>query len=111
MPMNQRTIAILGGGPAGACLGALLAKKGWKTGIFQTDKRPPLIVGESLLPAVIPFLRELGIEDEVKSFSVFKPGATVCLKLDEVITAPFTLAEGKLPSYAYNTPRDLFDRS
>ncbi|HEX4053263.1 MAG TPA: NAD(P)/FAD-dependent oxidoreductase [Tepidisphaeraceae bacterium] len=101
----------MGGGPAGACLGVLLAKQGCKTAIFHSDKRPPLIVGESLLPAVIPFLRKLGIEEEVKSFSVYKPGATICLNLKEVITAPFTFAEGKLPDYAYNAPRDLFDQA
>lgn len=104
-----RTIAILGGGPAGATLGALLAKKGFKVGIFHTDKRPPLIVGESLLPAVVPLLRELGVEEHVKAFSVYKPGATVCLKLDEVIPALFSAAKGRLPDYSYNTPRDLFD--
>jgi flavin-dependent dehydrogenase len=88
-----------------------MAKLGWKTAIFHTDKRPPLIVGESLLPAVIPYLRELGIENEVKSYSVYKPGATVCLNLKEVISASFTFAEGKLPEYAYNTPRDVFDQT
>ena len=59
MTRKIETIAIIGGGPAGATLGALLAQKGYKAGIFHTDKRPPLIVGESLLPAVVPMLRKL----------------------------------------------------
>jgi flavin-dependent dehydrogenase len=111
--MHRRisTVAILGGGPAGAALGTLLVRKGYRVGIFHTDKRPPLIVGESLLPAVIPMLRELGVEEQVKSFSIFKPGATVCLKVDEIITAPFLNARGKLPAYAYNTDRALFDQA
>jgi len=111
MSKRIQTVAIIGGGPAGATLGALLAKQGYKAAIFHTDKRPPLIVGESLLPAVIPYLRKLGIEEEIKSFSIYKPGATVCLNLDEVISASFTFADGRLPDYAYNTPRDLFDQS
>jgi flavin-dependent dehydrogenase len=106
-----KTVAIIGGGPAGGTLGALLAKSGYKVGIFHTDKRPPIIVGESLLPAVVPMLRTLGIEDEVKSFSVYKPGATVWLGHDEVISSFFSWADGRLPDYAYNTPRDLFDLS
>jgi hypothetical protein len=111
--MNQRfaSIAIIGGGPAGGALGALLAKAGYHVGIFHTDKRPPLIVGESLLPAVIPMLQKLGIEDEVKSYSVYKPGATVCLSLQEIIFSSFTWADGRLPSYAYNTQRDKFDQT
>jgi flavin-dependent dehydrogenase len=111
MKKMPQTIAIIGGGPAGASLGFLLARQGCKTAIFHSDKRPPLIVGESLIPAVIPFLRTLGIEAEVKSFSVYKPGATVCLNVNEVITAPFTFALGRLPEYAYNTRRDLFDQA
>jgi flavin-dependent dehydrogenase len=109
--MNDKikTVAIIGGGPAGATLGALLARKGYRVGICHTDKRPPLIVGESLLPAVVPMLRTLGIEEEVKGFSVHKPGATVCLNVDEIISAFFRWADGALPDYAYNTPRDLFD--
>lgn len=74
-----KTVAIIGGGPAGGTLGALLAKSGYKVRIFHTDKRPPIIVGESLLPAVVPMLRTLGIEEEVKSFSVYKPQAPLDL--------------------------------
>ena len=111
MPKMPTTAAIIGGGPAGASLATLLARQGSKTVVFHSDKRPALIVGESLIPAVIPFLRQLGIEEEVKAFSVYKPGATVCLGLEEIITAPFTFAYGKLPEYAYNAPRDLFDQS
>src|SRR5512140_1413039 len=109
MTTRPKSIAILGGGPAGAALGALLAPKGYKTAIFHTDKRPPLIVGESLLPAVVPFLRELGIEDNVKSFSIYKPGAVVSLSPAEIIAGTFATARGNLPDYAYNTPRDQFD--
>jgi flavin-dependent dehydrogenase len=104
-----RSIAILGGGPAGATLGALLAKKGLKVGIFHSDKRPPLIVGESLLPAVVPMLHALGVEEQIKAFSIYKAGATVCLKQQEIIPSFFRWAEGRLPDYSYNTPRDLFD--
>jgi len=110
MKRNIKRVAILGGGPAGSSLALLLARKGIKAGIFHTGKRPPLIVGESLLPAVIPMLRELGVEDEVKTFSVHKPGATVTLGLNEHVTSFFSKAQGHLPNYAYNTPRDKFDQ-
>ena len=111
MSRRVKTIAIIGGGPAGAALGALLAQKGFKAGIFHTDKRPPLIVGESLLPVVIPMLQKLGVEEEVKSFGVYKPGATVCLSPSEIINISFGWAGGRMANYAYNTPRDLFDRA
>jgi flavin-dependent dehydrogenase len=106
-----RSVAILGGGPAGATLGALLARAGVDVTIFDGGKRPPLIVGESLVPAVVPFLRALGIEDEVASYSVFKPGAT--FTFDEGDTMSFLFGEvrdAKTP-YSYNVPRDRLDQS
>lgn len=111
MNTKKGTVAILGGGPAGSSLAILLARKGFKVGVFHTGKRPPLIVGESLLPAVIPMLRDLGVEEKIKSFSKFKPGATVTLSSSEVVTSFFSKANGKLPDYAYNTPRDQFDQA
>jgi len=108
---TRQTIAILGGGPAGSSTAIKLARQGHKVGVFHTGKRPPLIVGESLLPAVIPMLRELGVEEEIKSFSKYKPGATVTLSPYEAVTSFFSKAEGKLPDYAYNTPRDKFDQA
>lgn len=104
------TIAIIGGGPAAGTLATLLARKGHKVGIFRTPQRPALIVGESLLPAIIPILRELGIEKKVSEFSVFKPGATICLDPGEVLSFGFDLARTRLV-YAYNVPRDKFDEA
>lgn len=111
MNKYKGTVAVLGGGPAGSTVAIQLARKGFKVGVYHTGKRPPLIVGESLLPAVIPMLRELGVEDKIKSFSTFKPGATVTLSPTEVVTSFFSTAKGELPDYAYNTPRDQFDQA
>ena len=47
----------------------------------------------------------------MRSFSVHKPGATVCLKVDEVISAFFRWADCGLPDYSYNTPPDRFDQT
>src|SRR4051812_46695813 len=109
MNKNLKSVAIIGGGPAGATLGTLLARKGHKVAVFHSDVRPELIVGESLLPAIIPILREVGIEEEVKKFSIFKPGASVWMDDDFENDAPFTMGKGSMPDYAYNTPRDQFD--
>ena len=71
---SQFDVAIVGGGPAGSTLAALLAMRGIKSIVFDDDKRPSLLVGESLLPTVVMLMRRLGIEDRVKAFSVHKPG-------------------------------------
>ncbi|MEP7110473.1 MAG: tryptophan 7-halogenase, partial [Ferruginibacter sp.] len=111
MIKKTSTVAIIGGGPSGCTLAILLKRKGYKVGIFYLENRPEIIVGESLVPAIIPMLCELGIEEEVKSYSTYKPGASVWVSKDEEATAPFILGGGSLPPYAYNVPRKRFDKT
>jgi hypothetical protein len=106
-----KRIAIVGGGPAGAMLGHELARAGWAVGLFAPDNRPPLLVGESLVPAIVPFLQRLGIEDEVASYSVFKPGATFTLRGQEPLVFEFKDFKRVASPYAYNVPRERFDAS
>ena len=111
MQRNIKTVAIIGGGPSGCSLATLLKRKGYKVAVFYLEKRPEIIVGESLVPAIIPYLRELGVEDEVKLYSTYKPGASVWVNKDEEATSPFSFGGGGLPPYAYNVPRVKFDKT
>ncbi len=111
MKRNIKTVAIIGGGPSGCSLATLLKRKGFKVAVFYLEKRPEIIVGESLVPAIIPFLQKLGVEDEVKSYSTYKPGASVWIDKDEEATSPFSYGGGGLPHYAYNVPRVKFDKT
>ncbi len=110
MPRRRiETIAILGDGPAATTLATLVARTGRRVGLFSAGERPELIVGESLVPAIIPILRTLGVEEEIASFSVYKPGATFVLSSTERQRFEFADVRGSLPGYAYNVPRDRFD--
>lgn len=111
MKRNIKTVAIIGGGPSGCTVATLLKRKGFKVAVFFLEKRPEIIVGESLVPAIIPFLRQLGVEDEVKTYSTYKPGASVWVNKDEEATSPFSYGGGGLPHYAYNVPRKKFDKT
>ena len=106
-----RTVAVLGGGPSGATLAALLARKGLRVVVFSRGKRPPIIVGESLVPAIVPFLRELGIEQEVASYSIWKGGATFVYNGHDRLSFRFHEVRGAKTTYSYNVPRDRFDAS
>lgn len=103
-----RSVAVIGGGPAASTLAILLARAGIKVGIWHKPKSAPLIVGESLVPAIIPMLRKLGVEDEVRKYSTLKPGATFNLTPEIAFSFFFENLRG-LPRYAYNVPRDKFD--
>ncbi|MGJ8634994.1 MAG: NAD(P)/FAD-dependent oxidoreductase [Luteolibacter sp.] len=104
------TVAIIGAGPAGATLACLLALRGIRTYVYDDDKRPELLVGESLIPSVIPVLRQLGIEDRVREFSTFKPGASFFHGGGSRLHFSFRDRGSKAPRYAYNVPRPRFDK-
>jgi flavin-dependent dehydrogenase len=104
-----QTVAILGGGPAASTLAVLLARHGIRPAIFHVPKQATLIVGESTVPAIVPILRLLGVEDEVRNYSELKPGATVNMSPTENFYYHFAGINSGLPRYAYNVPRDRFD--
>lgn len=110
MEDNENTVVVVGAGPAGCTLACLLAKRGIKVVVFDDDKRPDLLVGESLVPSVIPVLRSLGIEDRVKAISVLKPGASFFHGSGTRVHLKFQRRGKKNPGYAYNVPRPQFDQ-
>src|SRR5262249_54252243 len=75
-------------------------------------RRPDLIVGESMVPAVVPILRRLGLEDETASFSRVKPGVSFIWSPTDpgkrVVVTFQRFAPAVFP-YAYNIPRPHFD--
>ena len=104
-----QTVAILGGGPAASALATLLAREKIRVAILHRPRAAALLVGESLVPAIVLILRRLGVEDEVRSYGKYKPGAI--FNMNEFGDFPFTFADfcGRMPDYAYNVPRIKFE--
>ncbi len=102
-------IAILGAGPAGSALAALLARQGIRPVVYDDEKRPKLLVGESLIPAIVSILQRMGIEDRVAAISQVKPGASFVHHCGTQMNFNFISVKGRLPTYAYNVPRPAFD--
>lgn len=104
-----KNIAIIGAGPASSTLAILLSKKGYKVVIFAIPNQSPILVGESLVPMIVPMLQDLGLEQEVAAYSIYKPGACFTFNANEKFEFRFSDTPGDLPSYAYNVPRDKFN--
>lgn len=104
------TVGIIGGGPAGSSLACFLALKGIEVTIFDDGRRPELIVGESLIPSIVPVLRKLKLEERAAKICQYKPGVTFTFNSAEKVAFCFeSLAGTELPTYAYNAPRPAFD--
>lgn len=101
-------IAIIGAGPAGCALACMLIERGIECLVFDDDKKPSLLVGESLVPAAMPIIQRLGIEQELAQFSQRKEGAA--LRNNDVrVNFSFRKTGKNVPAYAYNIPRPQFD--
>jgi len=102
-------VAIVGAGPSGAALAILMAREGAAVTLFDDGRRPELLVGESLVPAVVPILRRLDLEKETASFSRVKPGVSFIWSSTDRTSVTFNRFAPAVFPYAYNVPRPHFD--
>lgn len=111
MNKSIQTIAIIGGGPAGSALACHLRKRGLTVVMFDDGARPELIVGESLIPVILPMLDRLGVRERVAAIGQRKPGVAFTFGEHQTIAFNFqAVSRCKLPTFAYNVPRPAFDQ-
>jgi flavin-dependent dehydrogenase len=103
--------AIVGAGPAGSALAIFLARLGAEVCLFDQGRRPPLLVGESLVPAVVPILQRLGFEETTASVGLLKPGVSFLWSAQDRASFRFARFAPTVPPYAYNIPRPEFDEA
>lgn len=105
-------VLVIGGGPAGSTVAALLAEKGHHVVLLEKERFPRFHVGESLVPGAWDVWQRLGIAEEIEQsgFAV-KTGANFAM-----FDAPedVTLLTGEYPEYfqrpyAYHVERARFD--
>jgi len=68
-------VLVIGGGPAGSTISALLAQRGRNVVLLEKSRHPRFHIGESLLPFNMPLFEQLGVAKEIESIGMPKYGA------------------------------------
>lgn len=105
---EKTKVLVIGGGPAGAMSGILLAREGVDVTICERDKFPRYHIGESMLPGIIPLLKFTDLFDQIDSTMIKKYGAWFKMKAD---LPPGVIRWGDLSAnnYTWNVKRSEFD--
>src|SRR5947207_1946000 len=109
--LNECDVLVVGGGPAGSTISALLAEKGWRVTLLEKEHHPRFHIGESLLPHNLPILQRLGVLEQVDAIGIKKPGADFNsnLEVSGHHQFHFSFALDKNHPYAYEVRRSEFD--
>jgi flavin-dependent dehydrogenase len=109
--MDTADVAIIGGGPGGSSTAGFLAERGLRVALFEREAFPRFHVGESLMPATMLLLEELGVRHEIdtRGFQL-KYGAAFIDEEHGGETQTFYFLPGQAwPNYSYQVPRAQFD--
>jgi flavin-dependent dehydrogenase len=103
-------VAVIGAGPAGSTVAALLAERGRDVVLLEKERHPRFHIGESLLPLNLPLFERLGVAEEVKRIGMPKHGAEfVSPWHSQTTTFQFANQLDKSYPYAYQVRRSEFD--
>ena len=103
-------VLVIGGGPAGSTAAALLARRGHRVTLLEKAHHPRFHIGESLLPANMPLLEQLGVADEVARLGMEKWGIEFVSPWHEQrTTLEFGQSWDKNLDMAYQVRRSDFD--
>jgi flavin-dependent dehydrogenase len=103
-------VLVVGGPPAGATISALLAERGRDVVMMEKAHHPRFHIGESLLPANVQLLDQLGVRDQVERIGMPKWGVEfVSPTHDHRAFVEFGDAWDKTMPYAWQVRRSDFD--
>ena len=103
-------VLVIGGGPAGSTISALLARRGRDVVLLEKSRHPRFHIGESLLPFNMPLFEQLGVAREIEAIGMPKYGAQfVSPWRDKPVMYEFVNAADNAYPYTYQVRRSQFD--
>ena len=86
-------VVVMGGGPAGSTVAALVAEQGFRVGLLEREKRPPFKVGESLVPYTYGTFERLGLVERLKKSHFQRKHSVQFFSASGKGSAPFYFSE------------------
>src|SRR5512134_215877 len=110
MTETRCDVLVIGGGPAGSTISALLAQRGRDVVLLEKSRHPRFHIGESLLPFNMPLFERLGVAREIEAIGMPKYGAEfVSPRHEKPVMFEFVNAlDNSFPS-TYQVRRSEFD--
>ena len=90
---NSYDVIVIGGGPAGSTVAALVAEKGHRVLLLEREKSPIFKIGESLMPATYWTFQRLGLIEKLKASHFPKKYSVQFYSKSGKASAPFYFFE------------------
>ena len=108
---NSADVVVIGGGPGGSTAATMLSRQGFKVLLLERERFPRDHVGESLLPASMPVLAELGVLPAVREAGFLpKWGATMVWGKDQTPWSWYFKETNQTYPHSYQVWRPKFDQ-
>lgn len=110
--INQFSIVVIGGGPAGSAAATTLAKAGMDVLVVEQELFPRFHIGESLLPHCNNFLKKLGVWEKIEqsNFVIKRGGQFMSPNKSHLVVNIFSQGLVKGMDMTYQVERAKFDK-
>ena len=104
-------VVVIGGGPAGATVSALIAQQGYHVELFEREHFPRFHIGESLIPETYWVLKRLGMLEKLRKSHFVRKHSVQFVSANGRESAPFYFSDNKPheSSQTWQVVRSEFD--
>ena len=105
-------VVVIGGGPAGSTVSALIAREGYRVQLFERERFPRFHIGESLIPETYWVLERLGMLEKMEKSRFVKKYSVQFVDSAGKESAPFYFWDNKPHecSQTWQVVRSEFDQ-
>jgi flavin-dependent dehydrogenase len=104
-------VVVIGGGPAGSTVSALVAERGYNVVLYERERFPRFHIGESLIPETYWVLKRLGMLPKMQKSHFVKKYSVQFVNAAGKLSAPFYFWDNKPHecSQTWQVERSEFD--